>query len=90
MKKFNIEMKQKRGFGFAFSYGSKTERVAYSDITAMYIPNTRVLDEKKLQSFISFMRGEEYGSPDTFFCGVEEKLVYYYMGRRDMFSQRRA
>ena len=90
MKKFDIEMKQNRGFGFTFTYGHATERVAYSDAESLYIPNTRKLDEKKLQEFVGFIRREQYGSADTFFCGVEEKLVYYYMGRRDMFSQRRA
>lgn len=90
MKKFDIEMKQNRGFGFTFTYGNTTERVAYSDAESLYVPNTRKLDEKKLQDFVGFIRKEQYGSADTFFCGVEEKLVYYYMGRRDMFSQRRA
>ena len=90
MAHFDIEMKQNRGFGFTFKKGTKVERLSYAEVDAMYINGTRILNEDSLRIFVGRMTQTEFAPQDTMFCGVEEKLAYYYMGRRDMFTQRRA
>ena len=92
MAHFGIEMKQNRGFGFTFINNSlpRLERLSYAEVDAMYISGTRILNEDKLREFVGYMTQTEFAPQDTMFCGVEEKLTYYYMGRRDMFTQRRA
>ena len=83
-------MKQNRGFGFTFKKGTRVERLSYAEVDAMYINGTRILNEDSLRIFVGRMTQTEFAPQDTMFCGVEEKLAYYYMGRRDMFTQRRA
>ena len=91
MQSLDIEMKQNRGFGFTFKKGTRVERLSYSEITEkLYVVGTRELCSDKLREFVGYVTQTEFTPQDTMFCGVEEKLAYYYMGRRDMFTQRRA
>lgn len=97
MEKFDIEMTQKRGFGFAFKSWKETingntstrtpylKSMTYDEVCAMYIGESKKLDDEKLYDFLSEMLGVTFDS-DSLFAGVCEKLEYYFMGRSDLLN----
>lgn len=99
MAHFNIEMTQKRGFGFKFTairtsrdgnVGTMTPHtrfLSYDEVCAMYIGSSRKLDDDKLHQFVSSMKDVDF-EVDSLFAGVCDKLEYYFLGRSDLLNER--
>ena len=99
MAHFNIEMTQKRGFGFKFTairtsrdgnVGTMTPHtrfLSYDEVCAMYIGRSRKLDDNKLHQFVSSMLDVDFEA-DSLFAGVCDKLEYYFLGRSDLLNER--